>query len=178
MTHHKLTALDRYENELMHRSSQALASGDVEDSCEKLRLMCLSRGAGGKKLKKQIALKIQRSSVGLVALGRGFRRMDHDGNRHIDLEDFTKALRDAGFHLTDIEAEEVFNYFDKENSGSINMSEFLVGIRVRIFRQKSIIFVDFNFSHSQRCLNHARKLSNKRSLSWTSLETESLLKKL
>jgi Ca2+-binding EF-hand superfamily protein len=47
------------------------------------------------------------------------------------LEEFTKGLRDTGLDVEDAEAQEIFNQFDTDSSGSINMTEFLVGIRVR-----------------------------------------------
>jgi hypothetical protein len=42
------TSLDRYENELIDRITQSLSEGNFETPVEKLRLLCLSRGAAGK----------------------------------------------------------------------------------------------------------------------------------
>jgi hypothetical protein len=39
-------------------------------------------------------------------------------------------MKESGMDLTDEEVQELFNRFDKDGSGSINMDEFLVAIRV------------------------------------------------
>lgn len=44
MANRPVSAMTRQDNELMHKSKRALASGQVEDSIEKLRHLCLSRG--------------------------------------------------------------------------------------------------------------------------------------
>lgn len=66
-----------------------------------------------------------------MGLGRCFRRIDDNGDKNLSLEEFTKGLNDTGLTVTDEEAEEIFNKFDADGSGNINMTEFLVGIRVR-----------------------------------------------
>jgi Ca2+-binding EF-hand superfamily protein len=40
-------------------------------------------------------------------------------------------MKEAGMELTDEEIRELFTRFDTDQSGSINMEEFLVAIRVR-----------------------------------------------
>jgi calcyphosin len=44
MANRPISAMARFENELMNSSRRALSSGRVEDSVEKLRHMCLARG--------------------------------------------------------------------------------------------------------------------------------------
>lgn len=57
--------------------------------------------------------------------------MDEDGNKNLNLEEFTLGLREIGLEISDDEIKEMFNKFDTDLSGSVNMDEFLVHIRVR-----------------------------------------------
>ena len=47
MSYRPVSAMSRHEIDLINKSKRALASGELEDSVEKLRLMCLARGASG-----------------------------------------------------------------------------------------------------------------------------------
>lgn len=51
MANRPVSAMTRHETDLINKSRRALASGRVEDSVEKLRHLCLARGASGDKLK-------------------------------------------------------------------------------------------------------------------------------
>lgn len=68
--------------------------------------------------------------AGILGLGRCFRRIDDNGDKSLNLEEFTKGLADTGLVVSNAEAEEIFNQFDTDGSASINMTEFLLGIRV------------------------------------------------
>lgn len=70
-------------------------------------------------------------ATGIMGLGRCFRRIDDNGDKNLSLEEFTKGLHDTGLKVSNEEAEEIFNKFDTDGSGNINMTEFLIGIRVR-----------------------------------------------
>lgn len=107
------SAASRHENEMASKSLRELqALGKNSDPIQKLRLLCLSRGA-----------------TGILGLGRMFRRMDEDGNKNLNQEEFILGLKEMGMDLTDDEAKAMFAKFDTDSSGSINMDEFLVHIR-------------------------------------------------
>ena len=50
----------------------------------------------------------------------------------MNLEEFTKGLKDTGLNLPSDEAAAIFQQFDTDGSGSINMTEFLIGLRVSL----------------------------------------------
>lgn len=83
--------MSRSESELINKCQRALDDGTEKDAIEKLRLLCLARGASG-----------------IVGLGRAFRRMDDDGNKQLSLEEFTTGLKDTGMDISDEEAEQIF----------------------------------------------------------------------
>lgn len=85
------SAMSRGENELIKKSQRALDDGTTREPIEKLRLLCLARGASG-----------------IIGLGRAFRRMDDDGNKSLSQEEFIKGLHDSGMDCTDEEAEHMF----------------------------------------------------------------------
>lgn len=111
------TSTSRKESEMMNRSLRQLkGEGSTADAVERLRLLCLSRGASG-----------------ILGLGRLFRRLDEDGNRQLNLDEFIGGLRESGFEVSDDEAKILFEKFDADHSGGINMEEFLVAIRVSFY---------------------------------------------
>uniref|UniRef100_A0A8D0BDX2 Calcyphosine n=1 Tax=Salvator merianae TaxID=96440 RepID=A0A8D0BDX2_SALMN len=78
----------------------------------KLRAKCLQRGASG-----------------IKGLARFFRIMDDDKSKSLTLEEFRKGLQEAGVPLEPREVEEIFNQCDKNNSGTLDFTEFLQALR-------------------------------------------------
>lgn len=56
--------------------------------------------------------------------------MDDDGNKALNLEEFTKGIHDVGLDCSDDEIQEIFQRFDVDGNGSVNMTEFLLALRV------------------------------------------------
>lgn len=83
--------MSRSESELINKCQRALDDGKEKSAIEKLRLLCLARGA-----------------TGIIGIGRAFRRMDDDGNKTLSLEEFVKGLHDTGLECSDEEAAEIF----------------------------------------------------------------------
>ena len=70
-----------------------------------------------------------RGANGIRGLGLVFRRMDNNGDKKMDRNEFMWGLRENGHTLSPSEFERIFKFFDKNNDGKISYDEFLVGIR-------------------------------------------------
>lgn len=99
------------QRELKMNAQRKLAQ--AKTPIEKLRYMCLSRGAGG-----------------INSLGRQFRIIDDDGNKQLSKEEFTKGCHDFKVDLTKEEIDQVFAEIDRDGSNTLNFDEFLEALRV------------------------------------------------
>ncbi|CAL1295441.1 unnamed protein product [Larinioides sclopetarius] len=108
-----ISAQSRNEQVMKERASKKLMVTD--DPVEKLRLLCLQRGAKG-----------------ILGLGRVFRRMDDNNSGDLNLEEFVKGIRDTGLNITDEDAEKLFKHFDKDDSGALKYEEFLRAVRPKL----------------------------------------------
>lgn len=58
--------------------------------------------------------------------------MDDDNSRTLDFKEFVKGLNDYAMMIDKEEAQEIFQIFDKDGSGTIDFDEFLVTLRVSL----------------------------------------------
>lgn len=107
-----VSAMSRQESEMVNKMRRTLADGREKEPIDKLRLLCLARGASG-----------------ILGMGRAFRVMDDDGSKTLSLDEFATGIRDAGLNVDDEEAQEIFNQFDTDGSGTLNMDEFIMALR-------------------------------------------------
>ncbi|OQR98752.1 hypothetical protein ACHHYP_08146 [Achlya hypogyna] len=68
-----------------------------------------------------------RPTNGYIALHRAFRRFDTDGNGHLSMLEFKRAL--ANFEISEVDARILFHYFDLDHSGTVEIAEFVTGLR-------------------------------------------------
>ena len=59
-----------------------------------------------------------------------FKRMDDDKSKDLSLEEFSKGIRETGLELNESQTKELFDKFDKDGGGTVNIDEFLIAIRV------------------------------------------------
>ncbi|KAJ8668075.1 hypothetical protein QAD02_009738 [Eretmocerus hayati] len=104
------SATTRQELEMINKAQRAIVN--TTDVIEKLRLLCLSRGAHG-----------------ILGLGRVFRRMDEDGNKQLNIEELTDGLKECGLEISDEEISDLFEKLDTDASGGVNIEEFIVAVR-------------------------------------------------
>ena len=84
----------------------------AKDIVEKVRARVVERGG----------------STGIRTLSKLLKIMDDNGDHKLSRDEFKYGLRDYGIDLTPMELEECFLYFDRDRNGSIDISEFLVGL--------------------------------------------------
>merc|ERR1712060_778035 len=80
-------------------------------------------------LKKILDTMKARGAHGIRGLGIVFRRMDNNGDKKMDRNEFMWGLRENGHTLSPSEFERIFKYFDRNNDGRISYDEFPRGIR-------------------------------------------------
>merc|ERR1712203_487828 len=72
-------------------------------------------------------------------MGRMFRRMDDSGNKVLEFEEFHKGIIETGLKgVSEDDAREMFNHFDKDGGGTVNIDEFLMAIRPPISQTRKM----------------------------------------
>ena len=83
-----------------------------------------------KKLNTEFKMQIQkRGGIGIRTLGRIFRRMDNNGNKKLDMEEFTEALASFNLFPKKVDLQALMKFYDIDGDGNITYEEFLRGLR-------------------------------------------------
>jgi Ca2+-binding EF-hand superfamily protein len=86
-----------------------------------------------------------RGAHGIRGLGHVFKRMDNNGDKKFDRNEFMWGLRENGHKLSPSEFERIFKYFDKNNDGRVSYDEFLAGVRGPM-NERRLSFVKMAFA--------------------------------
>ena len=72
---------------------------------------------------------ISRGSMEIRGIGRMFRILDDNRNHKLDKRELCDGLKDYGIHLTDSQADCLFESFDRDQNGQVSFDELLVALR-------------------------------------------------
>ncbi|OMJ71856.1 hypothetical protein SteCoe_29828 [Stentor coeruleus] len=78
------------------------------------------------KLRDRLA---SRGGRGIIGLARQFKIMDDDNSHELDMQEFTKALRDYRVEISNNDIQALFKYIDRNRSGAVDYDEFLRAVR-------------------------------------------------
>jgi Ca2+-binding EF-hand superfamily protein len=70
----------------------------------------------------------ERGYCGLMSLRRTFMLIDENSTKKISFNDFENVFKKYRFDLSDVEINNLFNYFDKDASGYIDYDDFVQGV--------------------------------------------------
>lgn len=139
------------ETEMVQKCRRLLDSGDIDDPFELLQNLCLVRGYSC-----------------FLGLGRHFREIAHSKGNTLSLKQFTCALKDAGYELSNEQVQEIFNRFEPNNEGGINISNLILALRVSESGQEINCGTLLDrFRCSRKCRRPARALFTPLSTRWT-----------
>ena len=71
---------------------------------------------------------VQRGPRGLMSIRRTFMLIDENSDKRIQFSEFEKMFKRYRFNLSQVEINNLFNFFDKDGSGYIDYGEFVSGI--------------------------------------------------
>jgi len=82
---------------------------------------------------------------GIINLARQFRLFDENNSKTLELNEFSKIIKDLKLNLNDDEIKEIFSSFDIDKSNSINYIEFLKQLRGEMNeKRKNIVLKAFD----------------------------------
>ena len=87
----------------------------------------------------------KRGAKGLVGMARKFRSMDDDGNKSLDLTEFTKGMWEMDLNFSKQDIKRLFDYFDMDNSATIEYEELVTQLRDPLNARRRAL-VDLAFS--------------------------------
>lgn len=70
-----------------------------------------------------------RGARGIIGIQRLFKIMDDDGSKSLSEAEFVKACRDFKMGISEDNIPILFNAFDTNRDGTLNIDEFLMAIR-------------------------------------------------
>ena len=66
--------------------------------------------------------------------------MDDDDSKSLDMDEFTKAMKECALNLSREEINALFQFFDSDRNGTVNYDEFLHGVRGQMSgRRKNLV---------------------------------------
>ncbi|XP_037049819.1 calcyphosin-like protein [Bradysia coprophila] len=121
MSNRPTSSMPTNESELVNDCRRALTDGKLKNPMDRIRLLCLSRGASG-----------------IYNLGRSFRRLASQGDK-LSKDGFIEALQDVEIDCTPEEADEIFTAFDTEGTGHVDTKEFLFQLRLMSLAREALV---------------------------------------
>jgi len=132
--------LDRFGNSFKPNKFADIPSEETQPAARQPPLE--HRKAGPADRMKEFRDKVleRGGSAGLHSLGRVFRLMDTDDDRRISPEELQRGMAHYGVPMSADEVQQLIAALDRDNSGNVRLSEFLIAIRGAINqrRQKMI----------------------------------------
>ena len=68
---------------------------------------------------------IHKGILGILSMRRNFILLDENSSKTIDFKEFKKYFKKFRYSLSDVEIQNLFNFFDKEHTGFIQYDEFI-----------------------------------------------------